>query len=83
MKYRILVQQHMLPIPSGVFILKDYGEFVLHDAFRDAVTGWHLVVHGHPEVLINWLKNFKEVWVSEDENPSKEFYLANIKDQYK
>lgn len=77
--YRILVTRKMCPIPSEIFILKDYGDFSITDFFRGKIWGAHLVVTAKPDVLIGWLKNFKDVWVSEDLNPHVDFHLAEIK----
>lgn len=83
MKYRILVTSSMRPIPSGILIEKDFGEMKLNDIFRKGVVGSHLILSAKPEIFINWLKSFNEVWVSEDMNPLEPFSLAHIKNEIK
>lgn len=70
-------------MPSGILIERDYGDMRLNDIFKPNVFGSHLVVSARPEVLINWLSNFNEVWVSEDLNPEQPFNLASIKENIK
>lgn len=79
-QYRVLVTQEMNPIPSGILIIKDYGDIKSHDGCI-SVSGRNLLLKGGPEIFVRWLKSFDEVWVSESEDPLDPFTAASIKNK--
>lgn len=69
----------MLPIPFGILILKDYGDCKVDDFYLGPSEGRNLLLKGPPQTFVNWLKQFGQIWVSEDMNPDSGFMLAHIK----
>lgn len=79
MKIHLLVAKEMMPIPSDVVILEDWGFLSITTGDSRSVSGNHMAVKGDVEAIKAWLKPFDGVWLGEGPPAAQEFNVVHVK----
>lgn len=63
MKIAMIVEAHMLPVPSSITVLDDWACVeVVDDAGQHLASGRHMMLEGQTSDFVAWLCEYDEVW---------------------